>query len=674
MRSQRTVTIRAACTAIVGLSLQTATGYAQAPQQMEQQAKTTSQKVAQPKFNLKPLSEEQKIVHVLNRLGFGPRPGDVQRVTSMGLKAYIEQQLNPSSISDTDLDQKLSEYTTLKMSGTDIAEMERSVQMSNANLLRIQNQMAQRGAEAGSQAIQGAISNAQAGTAATPQQNARRALDVYQNATPEERKILDEGRMARQKQVEAGSQLVMNKIIRAAESNRQLNEVLVDFWANHFNIDASKVRASIIVDEENVIRPHVLGKFKELLQASANSAAMMLYLDNAQSVSPPPARPQRPVTFDQLQRLAARGLPQPVQLMKRINERAAAENITPEEAFAKIQAMPAPLARPGQKLGLNENYARELMELHTLGVDGGYTQKDVTEVARCLTGWGVKGGRYTGEFEFHPNLHDRGAKTVLGVTIPAGGGMEDGQKVLELLANHPSTMKFISTKLCKRFVADNPPASLIDRCVATWKRTDGDIKEIMATIINSKEFMSHGAFQSKIKSPFEYVVSAVRASGASILTRPPAPLRPALAAFQPAAFNINVFAQNGTGQANPRLLAGQIGLLGQPLFNYGFPTGYPEDSAKWVSTGALIGRINFALSLTGGKLNDVDMSASILKTTDISQMTTEKQVDVIARDLLGEPLSAKTRDTIVRELGQSAVPDPRKIASLILGSPEFQRR
>ncbi len=428
------------------------------------------------------------------------------------------------------------------------------------------------------------------------------------------------------------------------------------------------------MDEETVIRPHALGKFRDLLNASATSAAMMLYLDNAQSVAPPPpARPARQITFEQLQNMAARGLPQPVQMMKRITAAAEAEKVAPEKIFERFQMGARPAARPGQKLGLNENYARELMELHTLGVDGGYTQKDVTEVARCLTGWGIKGGRYTGEFEYHPKLHDMTAKTVLGVTIPPGGGMEDGQKVLEMLASHPSTMKFISTKLCKRFVCDVPPAALVDKCVATWKSTDGDIREILKTIFSSHEFLSQGAFHSKIKSPYEYVVSAVRAAGASVLTQPPLPARPALAALRPANFQINVFAQNGAGQANPRLLSGNIGLLGQPLFNFGFPTGYPEESSKWVSTGALIGRINFALSFTAGKLADVDLTNSVLKTAEIATMNADKQVDTIARDLLGEPVSAKTRATIVREIGTDTA-DPRKIASLILGSPEFQRR
>jgi uncharacterized protein (DUF1800 family) len=527
--------------------------------------------------------------------------------------------------------------------------------------------------------------------------------------------MLQEGRMMRQRVNSAGTELVMNKVIRAAESEKQLYEVLVDFWSNHFNIDATKVRASKVVDEQQVIRPHVMGKFRDLLNASATSAAMMLYLDNAQStaVQPIPERPQQRrflqnLTLEQLKQAAQNGRPQAVQMLSRLQERAKTAGVSEDEAFSRFKEMldgqPNPVnpqAPRRARGGLNENYARELMELHTLGVDGGYTQKDVTEVARCLTGWGTRGGRFSGEFEFHPRLHDSGEKTVLGKTIPAGGGMEDGKMVLDMLASHPSTMRFISTKLCRRFVSDNPPKSLVDRCVETWKKTDGDIREIVRMIVTSNEFFSKDAYRSKIKSPFEYAISSVRALGATIEAEPAE--SDTSGRKRPPVGLINVFAPNGTGQVNPRLLCGQIGTLGQPLYNYGFPTGYPEESTKWVSSGALIGRINFALSLTNGRIADVDLSHAVLADESIKAQPLPQLVDALSRSLLGASLSSTTRSTLIKQLTitDSSKPsvdllksDPkadtkaapkndimddsqdesRRVAALVLGSPEFQRR
>ncbi|MEP6754321.1 MAG: DUF1800 domain-containing protein [Chthonomonadales bacterium] len=667
-------------------------GSASVPLALAQSAdKMAAKPATKAKPDTRPITEDQKIQHVLNRLGFGARPGDVQRVKKMGLKAYIEEQLNPEKIDDSKVDAKVADFGALKLDGTAIAEMERNVQMSNQGLQKLQKALAERGAMAGSDAIQGAIGQAQAGTPPKLGEQIRRAGDIMRNATPEERKMLEDGRMAREQVNQAGAQMVMNKIVRAAESERQLNEVLVDFWSNHFNIDATKVRTSKVVDEQQVIRPHVFGKFRDLLKASANSAAMMIYLDNSQSTATPTA-PNRPNfaarpgmaqgNLDQLKDAATRGLPQAIQALNRIQERAKQSGMTEEEVFKQYQGQ---LARPpalrAMRGGLNENYARELMELHTLGVDGGYTQKDVTEVARCLTGWGVKGGRYSGEFEFHARLHDQTEKLVLGKVIPANGGIQDGETVLDMLASHPSTMKFISTKLCRRFVSDDPPKELIDKCVDTWKKTDGDIREIMRTIVNSKEFYTRSAYMSKIKSPFEYVVSSVRATGASVLAMPPPPRNgPALATFRPVGGGINVFTQNGSGQSNPRLLAGQIGLLGQPLYNYGFPTGYPEESTKWVSSGALIGRINFAINLVNGRINDVDLTESAIDTASIEGKTLPQQIDMMASKLLGTEITKSTRETLLKQLQSGSEPGSmtaggaKNIASLLLGSPEFQRR
>ncbi|MBB6049881.1 DUF1800 domain-containing protein [Armatimonas rosea] len=627
----------------------------------------------------KALTEEQRIVHVLNRLGFGPRPGDIERVKAIGLKNYINQQLHPETLKDQAVAAKTAGYEALKLTGLEIAELERGVQMNNARLLQLQNQLAQRGATGASQAIQNGVAAAQTGTPPPPQQQAQGIMEVMRNATPEERKQLEEGRMARQRVNDAGSQLVMNKLVRAVESEKQLQEVLVDFWSNHFNIDATKVRAAKVTDEEQAIRPHVLGKFSELLKASAHSAAMMLYLDNAQSVAAQPEQPQgrfgaqRQFSFDQVKQGALNGIPMANQLMARVREIAKNQNLSEEEAYKRLTSQGLPnrsaLAQR-QRAGLNENYAREVMELHTLGVDGGYTQKDVTELARCLTGWGVRGGRYGGEFEFHANLHDKNPKEVLGITFPAGGGQEEGEKMLDVLANHPATIKNISTKLCRRFVSDTPPASLVNKCVATWKKTDGDIREILTTIFASPEFNSASAFKSKVKSPFEYVVSAARALGATVETAPPAAPGP-FGGMRPAV-GINIFAPNGAGQTNQRLLAGQVGLLGQPLFNYAFPTGYPEESSKWVSSGALIGRINFALALVNGRISDADLSKA-LPFSETPNKPTPAMIELLGEQLTGTPLSAATRKTLQKQTEGDEF-SAKRLAALILGSPEFQRR
>jgi uncharacterized protein (DUF1800 family) len=317
-----------------------------------------------------------------------------------------------------------------------------------------------------------------------------------------------------------------SKILRAVYGNRQLDEVLTDFWFNHFNVfmDKGADRYLTTEYERDAIRPHVLGKFRDLLEATAKSPAMLFYLDNWQSVGP--NAPQ-----------LLRGGPN------------------------------------GQRRGLNENYGRELLELHTLGVDGGYTQKDVTEVARCFTGWSIDRPQMGGSFRFAPRLHDNGEKTVLSVKIPAGGGEKDGEKVLDIVAHHPATAHFISKKLAQRFVADAPPAALVERMAQTFLKTDGDIRDVMQTMFESKEFWSEGAYRSKIKSPLEVVVSAVRASNANV-------------DFATALVN-------------------QVAQLGEPLYRKQEPTGYSNSSREWMNTAGLMARMNFALQLSGNKVPGV---------------------------------------------------------------------
>jgi uncharacterized protein (DUF1800 family) len=391
------------------------------------------------------------------------------------------------------------------------------------------------------------------------------------------------------------------KILRAVYSEHQLQELLVDFWFNHFNvyIDKGADRYSLTSYERDAIRPHVFGKFYDLLLATAKSPAMLFYLDNWESV--------------------------------------AAEQ-TP--------------ARPGKnrvKRGLNENYGRELLELHTLGVDGGYTQKDVIEVARCFTGWTIANARKGGEFEFNDKVHDHGQKIVLGHVIRAGGGMGDGLAVLAILARQPATAHFIAFRLAQRFVADRPPPSLVRRMADTFMKSDGDLRKVMETMIYSGEFFSPGSYRAKVKTPFEMVVSALRATGADVTS-----------AF---------------------LLNNQIQRLGEPLYRKVEPNGYPIANADWVSSASLLDRLNFALALAHNRVPGVKL--------DLANWQTVSQRDPmeLARTILEEDPSEQTKAAIEKmlsakdlqlELAQNAKAGPPQIASLIaglsLGSPEFQRR
>lgn len=535
------------------------------------------------------LTEEQKIVHVLNRLGFGPRPGDVERVQKLGLEKYIEQQLQPARINDDALQRKLAALTVLPMSDTALAEDFREEQRERQEFQK---------------------ARAAATNDATKVDAPRRNMQERFNH-PSARAV---------------AELQAGKIISAVESERQFQEVLVDFWSNHFNIDVRKnaCRVLKVVDEREVIRAHVFGQFRDLLAASAKSPAMLVYLDNAQNSV---ARDFGP--------MGGRFRP---------------------PGGAETNAV-----RRGNG-GLNENYAREIMELHTLGVDAGYTQKDVIEVARCLTGWGIE--IRTGKFQFHNFRHDNGAKSVLGHTIPAAGGQADGEKVLDILSRHPATAKFIATKLCRRLVADEPPPALVTRVAKVFLDTDGDLPKVYAAIVRSPEFFSAGALHAKIKSPFEYAVSAVRALGGSVAV-PESKLREAMDTA--ATFGRERFGNRNT-------LNMQLQQMGQTLFAFQAPTGWPEDSRKWVSTGALISRLNFAIALTGRNVSDVtlDLSAAAM---GVDSDQPQAVIDRLATVLVHGPLTAATRQTLEQQLaGSGKTVDIPQLTALILGAPEFQRR
>jgi len=456
--------------------------------------------------------EEQKITHVLNRVAFGARPGDAQRVHKMGIRAYIEEQLHPDRISDALADERVAALDSLTMGRSELF-----------------NEFPDR-----QQVIR------QLGIRPNQKNNSNPSVSDQQNQAQTRAKVqqfMTENMLKRPQQLL--QQLISNRIVRGVHSERQLQEVMTDFWFNHFNIfwDKGADRWLTTDFEMTVIRPRVFGKFQDLLLATAQSPAMLFYLDNHLSSTPEPAQQ------------AGRKRPN-----ANNNKRAA---------------------------GINENYARELMELHTMGVDGGYTQKDVTEVARALTGWTIDQPRMNGSFVFRPQMHDRGEKTVLGHRIQANGGMQDGIRVIDILAHHPSTARFISTKLVRRFVSDDPPQSLVDRVAATYMKTDGDISEMLRTIFYSEEFMSSDSYGQKMKSPFEYVVSSIRALNG----------------------------QTNGGQQVGRLIA----QMGQPLYQYQAPTGFPDRAEFWMSDGALIARLNYAVALTSGRMPEVRVDTNGFK-------------------------------------------------------------
>ena len=424
------------------------------------------------------------------------------------------------------------------------------------------------------------------------------------------------------------SELVQGKLLRAVYSDRQLEEVMTDFWFNHFNVFIGKGADRYLLTsyERDVIRPHAMGKFEDLLTATAHSPAMLFYLDNWLSVGP---------NSD-----FANGIP------KRNNNynwrRPPRQRRPPQVKQAK-----------GKRSGLNENYGRELMELHTLGVNGGYTQRDVTEVARVLTGWTLKQPKQGGGFTFEERMHEPGDKQVLGHRIKSSGEKE-GREVLHILARHPATARFISTKLAMRFVSDTPPPALIDRMTQTFLKKDGDIREVLKTLFRSPEFWAPDSYRAKVKTPLEFVVSAVRASGAEVSDALP--------------------------------LARQLQNMGMQLYGMQPPTGYSMKADAWVNSSALLGRMNFALALTGGKLKGVQVDSDHIANATSAPDDPQTTLLTLETSLLAGDVSRQTHDTIASQMNASGsgnakagntkpVPSPTStIAGLLLGSPEFQRR
>jgi uncharacterized protein (DUF1800 family) len=629
------------------------------------------------------LSQDQLIVQALNRLTFGPRPGDVEEVRRLGVAKWIELQLHPDRIPENpDLDAKLKPLETLRLDVLEIVKKYTPAQqpsmlmtigmLSNPPLPQQEMMRVQTGTAEQRKALLASLDedkrrqvllrippqnlddlpeykkeaedarkmqmeeaqkenrqrNPRLRDLLSPEQiavtksgNKEELAALFASLDADKRpqvanllpaessaffpELRREGSFLRTPRQVASEDLKEAKVFRALESNRQLEEVLVDFWFNHFNVDLAKNVAQtqnllhLLIGsyERDAIRPHVLGHFKDLLLATARHPAMLYYLDNWESIAPG--------AFDVGPFAPNRG------------------------PLNGVLNIPSPLSRLAH--GLNENYGREVMELHTLGVHGGYTQDDVIAVARCFTGWTVR-DTTNPEFVFAPFMHDFGEKIVLGHKIAAGGGEQDGLQAIDILAHHPSTARFISRELAQRFVADDPPQALVDRMAQTFTKTDGDLRAVLETMFTSPEFFSEGAWQAKVKSPFEMVVSAVRATGGET--------------------------------SDAFTLVEKIADLGEPLYNKLEPTGYPNTGDAWLSTVGLLGRMNFSTALAAGQVPGVALDPSRLAGKDTS---------AIARELLGRAASPQTQAAIEKGI-EGKDPAAPLAVSLVLGSPDFQRR
>ncbi|MCY7347201.1 MAG: DUF1800 family protein [Pyrinomonadaceae bacterium] len=658
------------------------------------------------KTTAKPLTENQKILHVLNRLGFGVRDGDVERVKSIGITKYIEQQLNPASINDAVSEAKVKNLDVLNLSNEELFTKypnQAAVLMAVAEKNGLQRRDLQ-GIRANNNANQemktGQMNNESVEKKANELSEADR--QKYQRDAAE---LYAKYKLGRPQQIT--QQLNASRILRATYSEKQLQEVMVDFWTNHFNVFANKAATRWFLPEydRDVIRPNALGNFKDLLTATAKSPAMLFYLDNFQSVSPnaPMGGNRRADNPNRPRNQANQNGPMNSQRREQLKKQ---YGLTDAELDARLkqnqQVQPKRMPR-----GINENYAREVMELHTLGVDGGYTQKDIQEVARALTGWtiidargyrrafaslanGTEDARYarqarllglpedaaSGTFFFNARTHDKGEKVVLGQKINEGG-IKDGEKVLDILVNHPATAKYIARKLAVKFVSDNPSEALVKNVAKAFHDSKGNIKTTLRALFTDKEFFAPENYRAKIKTPFEVMVSAIRTVGAD---------------------------------TNGRQIQAMLAKMGEPLYGFQAPTGYPDTAEDWVNTGALLERLNFAVAfasnrIPGTKVNlkqfegkdkaqildrsiaavlDGEISpntrASLLK--QIEQPLVEPKMETVADKTSDDENMAmmpnqgggRNRQPPARLLAPSGNAEVFKVVGLILGTPEFQRQ
>jgi uncharacterized protein (DUF1800 family) len=644
----------------------------------------------------KSLTEEQKILHLLNRLGFGARPGDVEKVRALGIDKYIERQLNPAAIDDAAADAKVKNLGVLRMSNEELF----AKYPNPAAVLQVvaQNNNLER------RDLQDLRRNDEASADQTKDEKNRNELSAddrrrYQQQIAELYQKYKLGRPAQIMQ-----QLNASRILRAAYSERQLQEVMVDFWSNHFNVYSQKAATRWFLPEfdRDVIRPNALGNFRDLLLATAKSPAMLFYLDNFESVSPN-AQPNNNAgggrRAQKIQQMIRSGQMTP-QLREQIKERF---NLTDEQLDKRLKQMNNQQRRTR---GINENYAREIMELHTLGVDGGYTQKDIQEVARAFTGWtivdargyrraftsmatgetnkraerlmrqaGIPADTPSGTFYFNENWHDGGEKTILGQKVKEGG-IKDGMKVIDLLAAHPSTARFIARKLAVKFVSDNPSEALVKRVADAFLKSKGDIKTTLRAIFTDEEFFAAENYRAKIKTPFELTVSALRALGA---------------------------------ETNGGPIQAMLNKMGEQLYGYQAPTGYPDTAEDWVNTGALLERMNFAVALVANQIPGTRVDLKKFEGKDKKQILEQAAAALLEGELnpntkamllkqIERPLPETKLETVDEEddaetppmmsaqggknrmnrqnrlLPPSGNAEVFKIVGLTLGSPDFQRQ
>jgi len=548
---------------------------------------------AAPEIPKTKLTKDQQIAQLLSRLTFGARPGDIERVKQMGIDTYLKQQLKPDTIDDSALDTRLAKLPTLSLATPTIAELynppkPKPTPLPSPNVEK----------------------NETAATANAETQEAKPSPTPKPKPTPPPK---NPGMVV--------NELQRAKLLRAVYSERQLYEVMVDFWENHFSIFANKDADRLLLTgfDREAVRPFAMGNFRDLLGATAHSPAMLYYLDNWTS--------------------------------------------------SVLRKYPATKDRPArQSGGINENYARELMELHTLGVNGGYTQKDVQEVARCFTGWTIRKPNDEGVFIYNPALHDNGEKTVLGVKIAAGGGIADGERVLDILASHPSTARFIATKMARRFLGDEPPKAVVDRAARVFLTTNGSITETLKSIITSPAFFSPAAYRNKVRSPFEYVAAALRIT-------------------------------NAETDADRPILS-WISRMGQPVYGRVTPDGYPDMSTEWLSNNDLLTRFNFAGALATNSIKGTKVDAKkLLENTDASDPLkveealsrliltnaitdhTKAALEKVAKDAKArkdaEVERAALAGTMALAEQKPAAKQPNyvlEILGLVLGTPEFQRK
>lgn len=635
------------------------------------------------------LTEDQRIMHVLNRLGFGARPGDVEKVKVIGLGRYIEQQLNPASIDDSPTETKVQKLDIFKMTTAELfakypnpAALLRALELESRNGAR--NQNGQNGRNGNDEM-----------TEKERVERRRRLQEIYvkYDLRPAQQLI---------------PQITANRMIRAVYSERQLQEVMVDFWQNHFNVFAGKaaLRWYIPSYERDVLRKNALGNFRDLVVGTASHPAMLFYLDNFESVATSAPMNTPNPQARRIEQAIRDGNLTP-QMRERLKQRFGINDAQLDERIREIRQMPqTPAPRPQQqRRGLNENYARELMELHTLGVDGGYTQTDIVEVAKAFSGWtivdprgyrrsaaamingteeqrerriqrqlGLPDDAESGTFFFNARWHDNAVKTVLGQKINEGG-VKDGLKVIDILVDHPSTARFIATKLARRFVNDSPSRELIGRVAKAFQDSKGDIKSTLRALFNDPDFFTPANYRAKIKTPFELAVSAVRAIGADT-------------------------------NASPAMVA-MLNKLGEVPYGYQAPTGYPDMAENWVNTGALLERLNYAVALSSGRIPGTRVDLTKFEGEDKHRIL-EKTLKVVLHD----EVSPQTRETLMKQIDQP-LPEPQiaeepaddleipnfrggqegggmtrqprlltprgnpevfKIVSLVLGTPEFQRQ